>query len=119
MGWIAALSGELNGSHRKPSEQITMEQQLRDLYQRLGQLLAIYNKTDSSTDWKLMFHLIFHEYNHNILPQLNGLGLSYDWVDPDCDYEDDVRAFMSGIKPLQDQVWMSLDALITQGSCAV
>lgn len=53
------------------------------IYERAKRIFA------SDLDWSEKYDMIFSE---DISRKFN-----FDWYDPDCDYEDDVRAFMSAL----------------------
>lgn len=54
----------------------------KKIYERAKRIVA------SDLDWSDKYDMIFSE---EISRKVN-----FDWLDPDCDYEDDVRAFMIG-----------------------
>jgi len=54
------------------------------------QILKIFN---SEAFWKTKYDLIFA-----INKEIVEIKMGFEWYDPDCDYEDDVRAYVQAIK---------------------
>ena len=54
------------------------------------QILKIFN---SEAFWKTKYDLIFA-----INKEIVEIKMGFEWCDPDCDYEDDVRAYVQAIK---------------------
>ena len=67
----------------------------------LGNLLAAIRRVEccveSSASWERKFEAVFAAYQDTIVPLLSATGLTFDWCDPDMDYEDDVRAFAAAL----------------------
>lgn len=81
------------------------------------ELLALFDRVRTLTDvaaqqtsidhdsWKRCFELVFSaSCSRRIGALLDQLGISFDYCDPDCDYEDDVLAYASALKDLQEKI---------------
>jgi hypothetical protein len=56
--------------------------ELKDLHKKAKRII------ESDLEWDIKYNMIFSEDMSQ--------KVDFDWVDPDIDYEDDVRAWMSG-----------------------
>jgi hypothetical protein len=56
--------------------------ELKDLHKKAKRII------ESDLEWDIKYNMIFSEDMSQ--------KVDFDWVDPDMDYEDDVRAWMSG-----------------------
>ena len=55
--------------------------------------------------WKRCFEFVFSDqYSTRIRALLDQLNISFDWYDPDMDYEDDVRAYANALVQLKSEI---------------
>lgn len=70
---------------------MSFERELLDLIQEAK---IVYQ---SPATWDYKFDRIFGLWKNKIKPLMQENNLELNWCDPDCDYEDDVRAFMDAL----------------------
>ena len=75
---------------------------MRELSDLIKKAYTIYESTAS---WQCKYSLVFSdEIAGGIRRILQAYSLRMEWYDPDMDYEDDVRAYVSALRGLQQEL---------------
>lgn len=81
--------------------------ELRALFARVENLVKVASELPESDydRWKRCFELVFsNQCSTRIRALLDQLNISFDWYDPDMDYEDDVRAYSNALTRLKAEI---------------
>lgn len=69
------------------------------------ELNAIVDLPEENLSWQSKFELVFSpNYSRKFMDLIKELNLSFDYYDPDCDYVDDVLAFISAMNNTMSEV---------------
>lgn len=84
---------------------------LFDCVEKLLKIAAELPETDYDR-WKRCFEFVFSDQcSTRIRALLDQLNISFDWYDPDMDYEDDVRAYANALMRLKAEITPFLAAM--------
>ncbi len=50
--------------------------------------------------WETKYHLIFKTHSTSVYPNLKALGIDFTWYNPDGDYDEDTRAYITAARKL-------------------
>ena len=65
--------------------------------------------------WPTKFNMIFKIHSTSVSPNLGKLGVEFDWYNPDGDYDEDTRAYMTAARSLLKDLKVVRTALMSEG----
>ena len=54
--------------------------------------------------WETKYHLIFKIHSTSVYPNLKALGIDFTWYNPDGDYNEDTRAYITAARKLLEDL---------------